>query len=115
MLVYVVNNQADAGFSNFAIEYICEKYKVWETIFVCLNGAQVESFQPKNNCRKSRDTVFLTCERHQGAEKTRRKPLFTMFALTFSWGFSVGKMLILRTPHLFSLFGGGQSYNYSGI
>ena len=59
--IRVVNDYADTQFSNFAIEYLHENEKLWESAFACsYGGAQVESFKQKNG-RKSRDTVCEYC------------------------------------------------------
>ena len=55
--ISVVVDYADTRFSNFVIAKVCENEKIRDTILACSCGAQIESNEPKNRSRKSRDTV----------------------------------------------------------
>ena len=43
--VRVVVDYADMQVLNFAIKYLCGNKKVFETVFDCSHGVQVESFE----------------------------------------------------------------------
>ena len=87
------HDYADTKFSNFAIE----------PVFACSFGAQVESFMPKKNVRKSRDTVPLTLHRWKEFHKTGCKYLLYLFDKIYGMFFPINKDLIDGSPSDYNL------------